>query len=187
MGRIVKEKAFLLVIDIQEKFRKVIYNINEVIENTIKLLKLAEIFKMPVIVTEQYPEGLGKTLEEIVENLPKERVYYPIEKLTFSCMKDEKFTDITTQLRKNGYNIAIICGIEAHICVYQTVIDMKNFGFEIHLASDATGSRREENHKLILANLMSNGIDVKPTETIIFDILNKAKTEEFKMMLPYLK
>ncbi|MGB9667595.1 MAG: isochorismatase family protein [Thermosulfidibacteraceae bacterium] len=187
MGRIARDKTFLSVIDIQEKFRKVIYNIEEIIENTKKLIKLSEILKMPIVVTEQYPEGLGRTLQEILDFLPKENVYYPIEKLTFSCMKDDKFTDVTTMLRKEGYNSVIICGIEAHVCVYQTAIDMKEAGFEIHMAYDATGSRKEINHRLIMENLLKSGIDVKPTETIIFDLLNKAKTPEFNAMLPYIK
>ncbi|MEO0278471.1 MAG: isochorismatase family protein [candidate division WOR-3 bacterium] len=187
MGLLDHEGTFLLVVDIQEKFRGKIYNLDEVIENTIKLVKLAEVYKMPIVVTEQYPQGLGRTIEEITKLLPQENVFYPVEKITFSCVREPKFTDILSDLRKSGYNSIIVCGIEAHICVYQTSIELLELGFNIHLASDATGSREKENHKTILRFLLQKGINVKPTETIIFEVLKAAQTPEFKTILPYLK
>ena len=184
-----KNSAFLVVVDIQEKLIPAIYNKEDVIENTKKLLKLAEIYKIPVIITEQYPKGLGKTVDEIEKAISSKHYFLgKIEKMTFSCCRETEFCKVLERLKKEGYTIPIICGIEAHICVYQTIADLMNMGYtEINLISDAIGSRKEENHRIIMDLLIQKGVLVKPTETVIFEVLEASGTPQFKEMLPYLK
>lgn len=184
-----KSSVFLVVVDIQEKLLPTIYNKEEVVENTIKLIKLAETLKFPVVVTEQYPKGLGYTIKKIEEAISSEAVDFrgKVEKLTFSCVREPKFTNILTELKKEGYNEPVICGIEAHICVYQTIMDLLDRGYTVHLALDAVGSRKRENHVSILDYLLQAKVNVKPTETLIFEMLVASGTPDFKKMLPYLK
>ncbi len=183
-----RNRTFLVIIDVQERLLPAIYNKDQVVENSVKLIKLAETLKLPVVVTEQYPKGLGNTVKEIEKALNSDLDFRgKIEKITFSCVREPKFTDTLAELKKQGYDEPLICGIEAHICVYQTVMDLLERGYTVHLASDAIGSRREENHMQILNLLLAAGANVKPTETIIFELLVASGTLEFKNMLPYLK
>ncbi len=183
-----REALILVVVDLQEKLIPVIYNRDEVVENTKKLLKLAEVFSIPVILTEQYPKGLGRTIpevEDLYNEIKTDKV--KIEKLTFSCVREPSFTDLLSAKRKEGRGEVVVCGIEAHICVYQTCMDLKDMGYKVYLAGDAVGSRKEFNHRLILNYLVSRDIEVVPTETLIFELLERSDTPEFKSMLPYLK
>ncbi|NPA15069.1 MAG: isochorismatase family protein [Deferribacteres bacterium] len=184
-----RNRAFIVVIDIQEKLLPAIYNEKQVVENTVKLVKLAETLKLPVVVTEQYPKGLGKTVEDVDKLFESNTLDFRgrVEKMTFSCMREPEFTDVLAKLKKQGYDEPIICGIEAHICVYQTVMDLMERGYTVHLASDAVGSRSERNHMQVLDLMLAAGANVKPTETIVFELLIESGTPEFKSMLPYLK
>ena len=119
-----RERLLLVVVDIQEKLLPVIYNREEVVSSSQKLMRIADICGIPVVLTEQYPKGLGKTVPEIKEvfdALGTEK--HLVEKITFSCVGEPKFTDILSLKRKQGRSCVVVCGIEAHICVYQTVRD----------------------------------------------------------------
>ena len=183
-----KESLVLVVVDIQEKLLPSIYNADEVVANSNKAMRLCDIYGIPVILTEQYPKGLGRTVDEVLEVFNSLGVdKYKVEKMTFSCAREPSFTDILSQEHKKGRLEVVLTGIEAHICVYQTAMDLKDLGYKVYLLSDATGSRKRENHTVILDHLRSKGVEVIPTETFIFQILERAGTEEFKRMLPYLK
>ena len=183
-----RESVVLVVVDIQEKLLPAIHNKENVVENSVKLLRLADVMETPVILTEQYPKGLGRTVDEVAQvfeeiGAPKHRV----EKVTFSCAKEPGFSTVLSDYGKEGRRDVVLCGIEAHICVYQTAMDLKEMGYRVILASDATGSRKKSNYKQILRYLTARGVEVVPTETVIFQLLERAGTEEFKRMLPYLK
>ena len=180
-----KDRAFLVIVDMQERLLPAIYNGDEVVENVKSLVALARTYQLPLVLTEQYPKGLGKTVEKLVEELGD--LYKPIEKVTFSCMGEPSFKSRVFDLRKEGRDQALVTGVEAHVCVYQTVVHLLMEGWEVHLAADSVGSRRQENHLRALDLVGSMGAMVKPAETLIFEMLERAGTSQFKAMMPYIK
>jgi nicotinamidase-related amidase len=183
-----KDALILVVIDIQEKLLPAIFNKESVVKNTRTLIHLADLFGLPVVLTEQYPKGLGHTVPEIKEaydsvSVPK--AFF--EKMTFSCARNSEFSSYLSERHKEGYTQILLTGIEAHICVYQTAMDLLHLGYKVFVASDAVGSRKEDNYRDILDYFRIKGVEVLPTETIVFQLLERAGTEEFKKMLPFLK
>ncbi|KKL50716.1 hypothetical protein LCGC14_2302700 [marine sediment metagenome] len=134
-----KEKALLVVVDIQERLAVAMKKRKKVEANTSILIKAAEIMDIPVIVTEQYPKGLGHTTDHVKEALSKPE---PIEKITFSCCGEDSFTKT---VKDSGKTHVILCGMETHVCVWQTCLGLLDSGYIVHLASDATSSRSKNN------------------------------------------
>ncbi len=175
-----KDNALIMLIDVQEKLFKVM---NEkvqaaLIKNCTILLRTASEFNIPLVVTEQYRKGLGKTipeLAELTEGAPN------MEKLFFDCMKDE---EIKKTVSSTGKKTVILTGIESHICVFQTAISLLEAGFRVFIADDAVGSRSKKDWKSALSALAGAGAVIYPTETIAFMIIEKAGTPEFKAISP---
>ena len=179
-------KVALLIIDMQEKLFASMRDKETLLKNVELLIHLAKTFEFPILITEQYPKGLGQTLPTIVSLLGD--AYRPIGKTTFSCLRNEVFNGEITQLYKEEKQDLIICGIETHICVYQTARDLKQRGgWNLHIAADAVDSRTEMNWKWGLELIRDEGVPIKPTETILYEILKKSGTPEFKAMLPHIK
>jgi len=176
------ENTCLIVIDIQEKLAPVMKNKLRTMKNTRTLLEMAEVLKIPTIVTEQYPRGLGKTLGEIEEKLPKNHKKF--EKISFSAMKDENINNYILSLEKSNY---IVIGMEAHICVYQTAKSLLGKGYNVLVARDAVDSRTDENLNSGLDLIRSNGGEITNTESLVFELLEKAGTEEFKILSALIK
>jgi nicotinamidase-related amidase len=179
-----REAAALIVVDIQERFfpameeeRKDVF-----LENTKLLLRLAKTLGMPVLVTEQYPKGLGKTIPPVAEELPQGTE--PVEKLSFSSWRADGFAE---RYRKTGAKSAIVIGLESHVCVLQTVIDLLIEDIAVHVPRDAVVSRTRENCDAGLALMDRAGALITSTETIIFQMLERAGTDEFKVMSKLLK
>jgi nicotinamidase-related amidase len=128
---------------------------------------------VPVVVTEQYPKGLGKTVAEVADALPGD--VEPIDKVVFSAPEAEGF-DL------NGRDQAVICGIEAHVCVNQTTLDLLASGVDVHVASDAVGSRFDSNKQVGLARMERAGAVITSVETALFELVGRAGTDEFKQV-----
>ena len=158
-----------------EVFKKVINNIK-------LLIALAGKINLPTILTEQYPKGLGKTVTEIQESLAS---YRPIEKLCFNCLDDEGFKSRLKGL-KSASEI-ILSGIETHVCMLQTALDLLSKGWKVYVPADATCSPRKLDWKIGLRLFDKAGAIVTTTETLIFQLLTKAGTEEFKFISKLLK
>jgi nicotinamidase-related amidase len=165
------ERTTLVVIDVQEGFRKAIPGFERVAKATGTLIEGAEAIGIPIIVTEQYPKGLGETASEVMEHLP--RNVEPLEKVVFSAADAEGF-DL------GGRDQALVCGIETHVCVNQTVLDLLDSGSEVQVAEDAVGSRTEENKSVGLHKMERAGATLTSVETALFELLGRAGTEEFK-------
>ena len=161
-----RERAALVVVDVQEAFRPAVQDFDAVVENTRRLMEGARILGVPAIVTEQYPKGLGRTVEELG---PVEAV----EKTCFSAARAEGF-------ELDGRDQAIVCGIETHVCVSQTAHDLLERGVEVHVASDAVTSRTTPNKQVGLHKMEQSGAIVTSVETALFELLGAAGTEEFK-------
>lgn len=166
----------LLIIDVQERLAKVMKVKETVVANCVHLVEVAKTYDMPVLVTEQYPNGLGPTVEEIREAVPK---YRPVEKLTFSCCEEQSFLD---ELRRLNRKHIVLTGMETHVCVLQTGISLLRKGFHVHLVKDAVCSRAKENWKTGIGFLRDAGAVITCTETVLFQILKIAGTEEFKAL-----
>jgi hypothetical protein len=150
------------------------------------LIRLSKVFGLPILITEQYPKGLGRTIGRIADLLGED--YQPIEKMTFSCAGCDEFNEKADALCAGDFHNLVVCGIETHICVYQTVRDLSEDGVcNIHVAADAVGSRKEENWRWGLELMREEGAFIKPTETIVFEMMARSGTPEFKAMLPYIK
>ena len=165
------DRTALVVVDVQEGFRKAIPGFERVAKATATLIEGAEAMGIPVVVTEQYPKGLGGTAEEVAEHLPEGTE--PLEKVVFSAADAEGF-DL------GGRDQALVCGIETHVCVNQTVLDLLDAGSEVQVAEDAVGSRTEENKRVGLHKMERAGAVLTSVETALFELLGRAGTDEFK-------
>lgn len=176
-----REKSGFLFIDIQDKLLKAVFNKEDVLKNNVILAKASEIMGMKNVITLQYPKGLGPMNQEIREPLGNS---IELEKSYFSCMKDEAFKD---EFEKQGIKQVIITGIETHICVFQTARDLVEAGYEVFIVSDAVGSRAKSDYKNALKNLRELGCVITTTETVLFDLLKKAGSDEFKKVQNLIK
>lgn len=178
---LVKENTGLLIIDVQEKLMEVMGQKKRVTENIVKLLNLSRLYNLPVILTEQYPKWLGPTLPEVKESLPS---YDPIDKLHFNCCDVDTFN---ARLESEGLKNIILTGVESHICVFQTCSSLLERGCSVHVPQDAVDSRTEENWRVGLGLMKETGALITSTEAVIYQILKKAGTKEFKEMLKIIK
>jgi nicotinamidase-related amidase len=176
-----RENTGFLIIDVQEKLMEVMRRKQGIMENIIKLLHLTELFKLPLILTEQYPRWLGPTLREIQELLP---TYDPITKMHFNCCDVDAFNE---RLEGERLQSVIVTGVESHICVFQTCACLLQRGYAVHVPQDAVDSRTEDNWRVGLELLREAGAFISSTETVIYQIMGKAGTKEFKKMLKILK
>lgn len=174
--RLTTDNTFLVIIDIQERMFRPMYEKEILLQNALKLIRGAQVLELPIIMTEQYPAGLGKTLPEITEIIPNVR---PVEKLTFSCCGVEGFVDAASLL---GRKQALVIGIEAHVCVYQTAIDLLTLGYGVHVAVDCISSRAQENKKIAVKKMNSAGIHLISAEMALFEILKSASSDKFKQI-----
>jgi nicotinamidase-related amidase len=171
VGRLDPERAALVVVDVQEAFRQAVPDFERIARATATLLQGAEAMGVPVKITEQYPKGLGETVPEVAEHLPEGAS--PLEKVAFSAAEAEGF-DL------DGRDQALVCGVETHVCVNQTVLDLLGSGTEVHVAEDAVGSRFTENKRVGLHKMEQAGAVLTSVETALFELLRRAGTDEFK-------
>lgn len=173
----------LIVVDIQEKLLPPIYEKERLVRNSQLLLRLARILDIPVLATTQYAKGLGATVPDVASLLPAGEV---MDKTAFSCFGSDQFCSALNKLPGNR-NTLVVCGMETHICVLQTVLGALNQGFLVHVSSDAVSSRAEWNWHIGLRRMETAGALISSTETIIYELLRGSNTPAFKEMLKYLK
>ena len=181
ISKLEKENTGLLIIDVQEKLMQVMGQRQRIVENIKKLVLLSKLFDFPVILTEQYPKWLGPTIPEVAESLPG---YEPISKLHFNCCDLDAFNH---RLDSEGLSNVIITGVESHICVFQTCFSILERGYRVHVPQDAIDSRTDENWRVGLDLMKQAGAVITSTETVIYQVLIKAGTKEFKQMLKVMK
>jgi len=176
-----KDTSALLIIDIQDRLAAVMKHKEAIVNNCLHLIELSKMFNIPIVLTEQYPKGLGQTVEELRNALP---AYRPVEKLTFSCCDEPSFFSEIKRLNKKSL---ILTGMETHICILQTCIGLLQNGFNVHLVKDAVCSRTKENWKTACDFMRDAGAVITCTETVLFQLLKIAGTEEFKMIAKRIK
>ncbi len=175
------EEAALVIVDLQEKLVKMVHNREEVVKRSTLMIELAKIYHIPILMTEHYPEGLGYTIEEIKTCLP---AYEPIYKRIFSCFGVKEFRDALVRLERKQL---MVLGIETHICVNQTVHDALLRGYQVHVISDALGTRFPHDHQVGMEKMRDAGAIITTSEMAIYEIVERADTEEFKEVLKLVK
>lgn len=175
---LLREECILVIIDIQDKLMPAIAEKEKVVSNAIKLAQFCRITGIPVFITEQ--EKLGGTVALLKNELPGVE---PFHKIHFNCFAAH---DFDTEIKKTGKKTLILAGVEAHICVAQTALYAAPL-YTVHVVSDATSSRLMENREVALDRMRNAGTIITTTEMFIYEILQKAGTEEFKKVLPLVK
>jgi nicotinamidase-related amidase len=168
------DNTVLLVIDVQEKLFRAIYQNEQLLDNLQRLIKGIKVLEVPMVVTEQYPQGLGATIPEIAQLIPDIK---PLPKVCFSCCADEA---ILHEINKLNRKQVLIAGIESHICVYQTAADLIAAGYEVYVVNDVISSRIGQNRDIGIHMMTNLGAKLTSTETVLFELLKVAKGDKFK-------
>jgi isochorismate hydrolase len=178
--RLTPQNAVLVVIDVQEKLMNVMPRRAETLAAIQKLISAARVLKVPTLVTAQYIKGLGPVCAEIVKATPGST---PLEKMTFSCCGSEEFLRAVKDLRRQRI---ILCGIEAHVCIQQTAIDLMK-DYMVYITADAISSRHEMDYTVAIERLRDCGAVITTVESAVFELLRESGTEQFKQILPLFK
>ena len=175
------EKSCLLVIDVQGRLAEMMQQKKQLFKHIILMIKAAKLLNLPIHWFEQYPKGLGPTQPDI-KALLNDAQYH--QKITFSACGE---SDLLEALRESGREQCIVTGIEAHVCVYQTVLDLMEHGFAVKVNQQAVSSRHKSNKKLALNNMQLQGADLTSTEMILFELMRTAEHPSFKQVSRLLK
>lgn len=176
-----REESCLIVIDVQEKLISAMSAAEAVVANTAILLKAAERLGVPVLFSEQYPKGLGPTVPDLAPFAAK---VGPVTKTEFSCAAAPGFVE---RLRATGRKQAVLTGIEAHVCVLQTALGLRELGFPVFVVADAISSRKAESAAIALERMRAAGVNVVTTEMVLFEWLVRAGSPEFKELSALVK
>ncbi|HIT99715.1 MAG TPA: hydrolase [Candidatus Copromorpha excrementavium] len=174
MDFITRDDTILVAIDFQERLMPVMQDKEELAERSARLLKGMKALGVPVLVTQQYTKGIGETVEQIAEALED---FEHIEKTSFGCMNNGEFAE---KIKKSGKKNVVVCGIEAHICVMQTVLQLMNEGYRVYLAADCVSSRNKNDMSFGIMRMRDAGAVVTTYEAILYEMLMDSKAEGFK-------
>ncbi|HEX7152611.1 MAG TPA: isochorismatase family protein [Thermoanaerobaculia bacterium] len=177
MPRLTRDKAILVLIDVQEKLLPVIDGAKELVKNVDRLIRGTHALGIPAIVTEQYVKGLGPTVEPLRRVLEETHGYRPVEKACFSA---HGCTAFTAQLAALERPQVLVAGVEAHVCVWQTVSDLLAAGCQVSVVADAVSSRSPRNRDIAIQRMVSEGAKLTSTEMALFELTVVSGTEEFK-------
>ena len=175
------QSTALLIIDIQERIIPVINNYQRVVDKTIILIKGFKELNLPVFYTEQYPKGLGPTVRSITDELGDLK---PIDKMSFSCSGADNLFE---ELQNKNLSQIVVCGIESHVCVQQTVLDLIENGFQVNLAADATSSRRKIDYNIAIKRMRYHEAEISTAESVLFELINVCGTPQFKAISKIVK
>jgi len=179
--RIRRSQAGLLVVDIQERLLPAIFEKEQVVQNSVRMIKGAAVLGLPVLATEQYRKGLGATVPEVAGAIAG---FAPFEKLVFSALGAAA---LGPALKAKNVRDVILCGIEAHVCVSQTALDFLAMDYRVFAVADAVSSRTAENARTGIERMRGAGAVIVSTEMVLFELLEKAGTDEFKQILALVK
>jgi len=178
-----RDNTLLVIVDMQEPFLGAIHERVRLTENVRLLAQAAAILDIPIVPTVQYVERMGGVVAEVAEVLPA-TACDPLDKLCFSCMGSEAFSRRVAEM---GRRQILLCGVETHICVSQTALDLAHQGYQVHVAADAVSSRTLEKHKLGMERMRDNSILPCAAEAAVYEWLREAGTPEFKSLLKLVK
>jgi len=168
------ERTCLVVVDVQGKLAELMFDKQELFKNIEILIRGAKILEMPIIWCQQNPRALGETIDQLKTLLEDD---IPVDKFSFSCCDDEAFAE---RLKAANCKHVILCGIEAHICIYQTAMDLLDHEYDVHVIADAISSRTEKNKQTAIRRIEWEGAAIGTTEMALFELLSTAKHEKFR-------
>ena len=174
-------KSSLVVVDVQGKLAQLMCNKEILYKNIQILIKAAKMLDIPILWAQQCPDSLGSTVPEIEQLLSDNE---PINKAAFSCCGEENFNIALNELARNQ---VLLCGIETHVCIYQTAIDLLRKGFSVHVIADAVSSRTPENKHIALSRMTAEGANLSSTEMALFELLKTAEHPQFKNIAKLIK
>jgi isochorismate hydrolase len=180
-----RDKSQLLIVDVQDKLLDAMSTKSRLVQRCVRLVQVAKALDIPITVSEQYPQGLGPTVESIRGALGNSASI--LSKVEFSCLKNEPLRDRLHELRRQGRQQVVIAGIEAHVCVMQAAIDLENQGFDAFVVADAVSSRSKTSKRLALSRLAAAGAHIVDSEMVLFEWLGRAGTPEFKELQSLVK
>lgn len=175
------DNTFLLLIDMQERLYRAMHGKEELLENVRKLIAGIKAFGIPIVMSEQYPEGIGKTIPEVAELLPETP---GIRKLSFSCCANKECNAAMAATERNQ---VLIAGIEAHVCVYQTAMDLLDGGYDVQVVADAVSSRSPLDRDIGLQKMRDAGVVITSVEIALFELLRTAEAVKFRELSKILK
>lgn len=176
------EEVVFVLVDVQGKLAQMVYNHEMMLQRLTQLIKGLKILDIPMLWLEQYPKGLGHTTESIAILMPE--AIQPIEKITFNaCLNDQFIRAIEATERKQ----VVLAGIEAHICLYQTAMGLKELSYDVHVVEDAVSSRTEQNKRIGLEKLKARGVLCTSVEMLLYELMVTADRPEFKEVLEIIK
>lgn len=176
-----QENTGLIIIDVQGKLARIVQNSEKLAENLEKLIKGCQILSIPIVWAEQNPKGLGRTIPELEKLLLHQK---PIEKYTFNAYENDVFKQAIID---SGRKQWLICGIEAHICVYQTAIGLLSNNFEVEIVIDSVSSRSAESIEIALQKLQQKGASVTSIEMCLYELVKDSRRDIFKEILTLIK
>ncbi|MEG0156920.1 MAG: hydrolase [Anaerovoracaceae bacterium] len=179
--KIEKNNTAVIAIDFQERLMPAMRDEEELCASVVKMVKGARVMNVPILVTQQYTRGLGDTIEPIKEALGE---FSPIEKTSFSAFGAEEFV---AELEKTGAKTVILFGIEAHICVQQTALDLIERGYDVFVATDCCSSRKKHDKKTAFQRMAQSGAVLTTVEAVLFEFVGGAKEEGFKQISAIIK
>ena len=175
------EKTSLVVVDVQGKLAGLMYEKEGLFANVEVLIKIAKALGIPIIWCEQSPKALGATIPQLADLLVDNE---PIAKFCFSCCGEGKFDQ---ELKAAGGREVILCGIETHICIYQTAMDLLDKDHNVHVIADAVSSRTRQNKEIAIERLRKEGASISSVEMILFELLKTSKHEKFRELAKLIK
>ena len=178
------KQAALVVIDMQESFLNVMHDRDRLLANVRLLVQTAVTLGIPIMPTTQYRERMGDVIPEITQLYRDFAVSASLDKLCFSCAGADGFS---ASLKSTGRRQIVLCGLETHICVSQTALDLVHQGYQVHVAADAVSSRTLEKHKLGMERMRDSGVLPCAAEAAVYELLQEAGTPAFKSLLPLIK
>jgi len=171
----------LTVVDVQGKLAQLMHGREALFKNVQILVRAAKILEIPILWCQQCPDALGPTVPEIAQHLADNE---PINKSAFSCCGDEQFN---ARLKELARNQILLCGIETHVCIYQTAVDLLRQGFNVNVIADAVSSRTQENKQIALNRLAAEGANITSTEMALFELLKTAEHPKFRQIAKLIK
>lgn len=171
----------LVVVDVQGKLAQLMVNKDTLFKNVQVLIQAAKALKIPILWCQQVPKAVGPTVPEIAQLLADQE---PIDKASFSCAGHEPFN---AQLKDLGRRHVVLCGIETHVCIYQTAMDLLAANFRVTVVADAVSSRTAENRQIALSRMAADGVTLTCTEMLLFELLKTAKHPQFRTLAKLIK
>jgi len=172
--RILKEKSVAVIVDVQERLFPHMHGKEDLEKSIVTLIRGLRVLGVPILVTQQYTKGLGPTITAVQEALGQ---YNPIEKLAFSCMDEQVFIDA---LEESGRNTVILAGIETHVCMLQTTLDMVQNGYRPVIVEDCVSSRKAGDKNTAVYRMREEGAVITSCESLLFELLRYAGTDTFR-------